>query len=71
MIDLSFQRAICNGLLRDSDKYLISDYPITPENLILMKNYRQALRDYMNSSNINEDMEEAPEFPIIPDFVEY
>ena len=69
MIDLSFQRAICNELLKNSDKYLISDYPITPDNLILIKNYRQALRDYMNSSNINEDMEEAPELPIIPDFV--
>ena len=62
--DLSFQRCIRDGLLKDTDKYLLSDYPITPENLTLIKNYRQTLRDYM--STINENTEDIPEFPKIP-----
>jgi hypothetical protein len=30
-----------NQMLKETDKYLIIDYPITSENLILMKEYRQ------------------------------
>ena len=55
-------------LLKASDKYLISDYPITSDNLILIKEYRQKLRDYMdlpeviNSSNVA--LPDFPQFPI-------
>lgn len=31
--------------LADTDKYLLADYPISPENLAKVKAYRQALRD--------------------------
>ena len=34
-------RNIRNQLLADSDKYLLLDYPISSNNLILVKDYRQ------------------------------
>ena len=60
LTDLRNQR---NKLLVETDKYVLFDYPITPENLILIKDYRQQLRDYMNSSNINTEIIPLPEFP--------
>lgn len=58
-----------NQLLKDTDKYLIPDFPITPENLIIIKEYRQALRDYMNipevkNYNLNNSL--IPDFPKFP-----
>lgn len=50
-----------NQLLLDSDKYLLPDYPITPDNLILIKEYRQQLRDFTNNNYI---------LPDIPQFLE-
>ena len=41
-----------NQLLKDTDKYLIPDYPITSNNLILIKEYRQNLRDFMSLDDI-------------------
>lgn len=52
-----------NKLLTETDKYLIPDYPITPEKLELIKIYRQQLRDYMNLPNINTEIIEFPKFP--------
>lgn len=49
-----------NLLLNETDKYLITDYPITPENLILVKQYRQELRDFTKNNYI---------LPNKPDFV--
>ena len=60
LTDLRNQR---NKLLVETDKYVLFDYPITPENLILIKDYRQQLRDYMNSSNINTEIIPLPKFP--------
>jgi len=34
-----------NQLLKDTDIYLIPDFPISPEKLTIIKEYRQALRD--------------------------
>ena len=39
-------------LLKATDKYLLSDYPISESNLILIKEYRQALRDYMDLPDV-------------------
>ena len=57
-----------NKLLNESDKYLLSDYPITSNNLVLIKYYREQLRNYMNipenyiySSNIFVNT-----FPVFP-----
>ena len=62
-LSISIQRIERNRLLNESDKYLISDYPITPENLILIKQYRQELRDYM-SSNITFPFPDFPQLPL-------
>ena len=49
-----------NELLKDTDKFVLPDFPITPENLIIIKEYRQALRDFTNNNYILPDK---------PDFV--
>ena len=38
-------RAKRDAKLKDADKYLLADYPISPEELEAIKAYRQALRD--------------------------
>ena len=50
-----------NKILLETDKYLIPDYPITPENLIIVKEYRQALRDFTLNNYILPD---KPDFVI-------
>lgn len=42
-------RAIRNGLLNDSDKYLMPDFPIDTAGRVSYKLYRQYLRDYTQS----------------------
>lgn len=66
-IEMDIMRNIRNKLLLDSDIYLIDDYPILAENLILIKEYRQQLRDYMNIFK-QEFIKNgcAPEFPKFP-----
>lgn len=66
-IEMDIMRNIRNKLLLDSDIYLIDDYPILAENLILIKEYRQQLRDYMNTFKEefikNGKHPEMPKFP--------
>ena len=50
-----------NLILNETDKYLLSDYPITPENLEIIKTYRQNLRDFTQNNYI---MPEKPDFVI-------
>lgn len=59
---VSVQRIERNKLLNETDKYLISDYPITSNNLIEIKDYRQSLRDYFSSNIVFP----FPDFPQIP-----
>jgi hypothetical protein len=49
-----------NLVLGETDKYMLCDYPITPENLEIIKTYRQQLRDFTNNDYI---------FPDKPSFV--
>ena len=49
-----------NLILNETDKYILSDYPITPENLEIIKTYRQQLRDFTLNNFILPDK---------PDFV--
>jgi len=64
---ISIQRIERNKLLNETDKYLMSDYPITSNNLVLIKQYRQDLRNYMDSiyfsSNITLPFPDFPQFP--------
>jgi hypothetical protein len=48
-------------ILKDTDKYMLCDYPITPENLEIVKEYRQKLRDFTNNDYI---LPEKPSFII-------
>jgi hypothetical protein len=50
-----------NLVLNETDKYMLSDFPITPEQLELVKQYRQALRDFTNNDYI---MPDKPDFVI-------
>ena len=50
-----------NGILGETDKYMLSDFPITSEQLELVKQYRQALRDFTNNDWI---MPDKPDFVI-------
>ncbi len=56
-------RADRDARLLASDKYVLTDYPISPEDLQLVKDYRQALRDLPEEL---EDPSEVvwPEFPL-------
>lgn len=48
-----------NTILGETDKYMMLDYPITPEQLIIVKEYRQQLRDFTQNNYI---MPEKPDF---------
>ena len=48
-----------NLILNETDKYMLSDYPITPENLEIIKTYRQALRNFTLNNYI---MPDKPDF---------
>jgi hypothetical protein len=52
-----------DAILFDTDKYLLPDFPITNENLNIIKDYRQQLRDYNNNSNnSNLILPDKPDF---------
>ena len=44
-----------NLILNETDKYMLSDYPITPDNLEIIKTYRQNLRDFTQNNFILPD----------------
>lgn len=50
-----------NLILAETDKYLLADFPITPEELIIVKEYRQALRNFTLNDYI---LPEKPSFVI-------
>ncbi len=50
-----------NLILAETDKYLLPDYPITSEQLEIVKNYRKSLRDFTNNTYI---MPDKPDFVI-------
>ena len=64
-------RNIRNELLNKTDRYMLQDYPnLTPEQLNEIKDYRQALRDFIN---INKDKflngQAQIDFPPQPNFI--
>ena len=44
-----------NQLLAETDKYMLPDFPICADDLLIMKQYRQALRDFTNNDYIIPD----------------
>jgi hypothetical protein len=57
-----------NLILKETDKYLVPDFPITPEQLEIVKQYRKQLRDFTENDYI---LPEKPDFIIISDNVQY
>lgn len=49
-----------NQLLRESDVYMLPDYPINAENLQKVKIYRQELRDFFQLDEVKLSL---PSFP--------
>ena len=49
-----------NDLLKNTDKYLLLDYPISQDDLLIIKQYRQQLRDAPENNFI---------LPTPPDFI--
>ena len=54
-------KKIRNELLQQTDKYLLLDYPTTPEQLEIIKKYRQDLRYFTQNNFI---LPEKPDFVI-------
>ena len=66
---LKCARNIRNELLNKTDRYFLIDYPIAYDQQIIIKNYRQELREFINN---NKDLiltGAKVDFPIQPDFI--
>ena len=63
-------RNIRNELLNKTDKYILSDYPITLEKQMIIKTYRHELRQFINENEIKILAGEKLEFPTVPDFID-
>jgi hypothetical protein len=63
-------RNIRNELLNKTDKYILSDYPITIEKQMAIKNYRDDLRNFINCNEIKILAGEKVTFPPQPDFLD-
>jgi len=62
-------RNIRNELLNKTDKYILSDYPISLEHQMIIKTYRQDLREFINNNEVRILAGEKIEFPFQPDFI--
>ena len=59
-------RNIRNELLNKTDRYFLIDYPIAYEKQIIIKEYRQNLRDFINDNKeriLNGEKVDLPEQP--------
>ena len=63
-------RNIRNELLNKTDKYVLIDFPIAYEQQMIIKEYRQNLRDFINNSEIKILAGEKVDFPKQPDFID-
>ena len=57
-------------MLNKTDRYLLSDYPITLEQQMLIKTYRQELRDFINNNKEKILNGEKVDLPEQPDFID-
>ena len=63
-------RNIRNELLNRTDRYVLSDYPISLEQQMIIKLYRQDLRQFINDNKEKILNGEKVEFPTQPDFID-
>ena len=63
-------RNIRNQLLMETDKYFLIDFPIAYEKQLIIKAYRQELRDFINNYEIKILAGEKVAFPQQPDFID-
>ena len=63
-------RNIRNELLNKTDRYFLIDYPIAYEQQLIIKAYRQVLRDFINNNEIKISAGEKVDFPEPPDFLD-
>ncbi len=63
-------RNIRNESLNKTDRYFLIDYPIEYEQQMIIKKYRQDLRDFINENEIKILAGEKVEFPKQPDFID-
>ena len=63
-------RNIRNELLNRTDRYFLIDFPIEHEKQMIIKKYRQELRDFINENEIKILAGEKVEFPKQPDFID-
>ena len=63
-------RNIRNELLNRTDRYFLIDYPIAYEQQIIIKNYRQELRDFININKEKILNGDKIDFPTQPDFID-
>jgi hypothetical protein len=62
-------RNIRNELLNRTDRYFLIDYPIAYDQQMIIKAYRQELRDFINNNEIKILAGEIVKFPEPPDFI--
>ena len=63
-------RNIRNELLNKTDKYFLIDFPIAYEQQMIVKTYRQELRDFINNNEIKILAGENVNWPDQPDFID-
>ena len=63
-------RNIRNELLNKTDKYILSDYPISLEQQMKIKLYREELRNFINNNEIKILAGDKIDFPPQPDFID-
>ncbi len=63
-------RNIRNEWLNKTDRYFLIDYPIAYDKQMIIKQYRQDLRDFINNNEIKILAGEKVEFPQQPDFID-
>ncbi len=63
-------RNIRNELLNRTDSYFLIDYPIAYEQQMIIKTYRQELRDFINNNKERILNGEKLDLPQQPDFID-
>ena len=67
---LKSSRNIRNELLNRTDRYFLIDYPIAYEQQMIIKAYRQDLRDFININKEKILNGYKIDFPTQPDFID-